>query len=202
MSAKSGRNSGAGSSGIRNAGDMTPSPADTQTASTPARTPIFAAERASTSEQAVAHFRAKLAFETDASDVYAEQQAGTPRFVLVDTRSEVAWAQGRASGAVHLPTARITTDAATLFAPDTKLVVYCWSPGCNGGTKAALALSLLGYEVREMIGGFEYWAREGYPVQTDAGAEARLVDPLVGPVSTVASTPASEPGAPGVSCAC
>ncbi|MET1020121.1 MAG: rhodanese-like domain-containing protein [Microterricola sp.] len=170
---------------------MTLSPAQTPPAS------VFGAERASTPEAAALHFRAKLAFETDASDVAAEQRAGTPGFVLVDTRSDVAWAQGRAAGAVHLPTARIAAEAAALFEPGTKLVVYCWSPGCNGGTKAALALSLLGYEVREMIGGFEYWAREGYPVQTDDGVRARLVDPLVGP----ASGSAAEAGA-GVSCAC
>lgn len=177
---------------------MTPSPVQTPPTS------IFGAERAATSEAAALHFRAKLAFETDASDVYAEMQSaeqrgtaerGAPSFVLVDTRSDAAWAQGRAAGAVHLPTARIAAEAGALFAPGTKLVVYCWSPGCNGGTKAALALSLLGYEVREMIGGFEYWAREGYPVQTDAGTAARPVDPLVGPAS------GSTAGA-GVSCAC
>lgn len=149
--------------------------------STASHTPMFGAERASTAEQAVAHFRAKLAFETDASDVFVEQQAPTASFVLVDTRSDAAWAQGRAVGAVHLPTARIASEAAELFAPGTNLVVYCWSPGCNGSTKAALALALLGYEVREMIGGFEYWAREGYPVETDSGVNSHAVDPLVGP---------------------
>lgn len=164
--------------------------ADSTTATGPARAPLFGAERASSSEQAVAHFRAKLAFETDASDVYAEQQAASQSFVLIDTRSDAAWAQGRAVGAVHLPTARIAAEAPGLFAPGTNLVVYCWSPGCNGSTKAALTLALLGYEVREMIGGFEYWAREGYPVQTDAGVSTHSVDPLVGPAQA------------GVSCAC
>lgn len=151
---------------------------------------MFGAVRASTSEHAIAHFRAKLAFETDASDVYAEQQSGEPSFVLVDTRSDAAWAQGHALQAIHLPTARIAAEASALFEAGTNIVVYCWSPGCNGSTKAALALALLGYEVREMIGGFEYWAREGYPVQTDAGVSSRAVDPLVGP------------SAAGVSCDC
>lgn len=162
----------------------------TATATQTSAAPMFGAERASTREEAVAHFRAKLAFETDASDVYAEQQAGSPSFVLVDTRSDAAWAQGRAVGAVHLPTARITAEAEALFEPGASIVVYCWSPGCNGSTKAALALTLLGFEVREMIGGFEYWAREGYPVQTDASTSTRVVDPLVGPSEA------------GVSCAC
>lgn len=158
--------------------------------------PIFGAEPAAGRDEAIAHFRAKLAFETDASDVYAELSAGTASFVLVDTRSEAAWAQGRAAGAIHLPTARIAGEAEALFPPGTNIVVYCWSPGCNGSTKAALALALQGYPVREMIGGFEYWAREGYPVQTDAGTAARAVDELVGPVVAPGA------GADGIRCDC
>ena len=50
------------------------------------------------------------------------------------------------------------------FEPGTEFVVYCWGPGCNGATRAGLIISELGYAVKEMIGGFEYWAREGLPV--------------------------------------
>jgi len=38
--------------------------------------------------------------------------------------------------------------------------------------------------VREMIGGFEYWAREGLPVDTDRGVGTREPDPLTVAVST------------------
>lgn len=34
--------------------------------------------------------------------------------------------------------------------------------------------------VREMIGGFEYWVREGYPVEDHAGVHRRPVEPLTG----------------------
>ncbi|WP_029150134.1 rhodanese-like domain-containing protein [Microbacterium indicum] len=128
-----------------------------------------------------AHYRAKLRFETDAADVRVAQKAGED-FVLVDTRSAEAWAQGRARGAIHLPTREIADRAAAEIPAGTPVVVYCWSPGCNGGDKAALAFAELGYEVRLMIGGFEYWAREGYPVVTDAGETRYPVDPLTGVV--------------------
>jgi rhodanese-related sulfurtransferase len=58
------------------------------------------------------------------------------------------------------------------------VVTYCWGPGCNGATRAALALALLGFRVREMIGGFEYWAREGLAVETAAGRRTPVADPL------------------------
>lgn len=131
----------------------------------------------------VEHFRAKLRFETDPSDVHAALESGDADFVLIDTRGEAAWGQGRIPGAVHLPTADIATRAAELLDPAVPVVTYCWGPGCNGSTRAALALALLGYDVREMIGGFEYWAREGLPVRTDTGTTRRTVDGLTAPLA-------------------
>ena len=138
----------------------------------------------STISEAAQHFAAKLRFETDPSDVRAAQLAGE-RFALIDSRGDAAWAQGRIAGARHLPTASIAERAADVVPQGMPVVVYCWGPGCNGSTRAALAFSLLGYEVREMIGGFEYWAREGLPVEDDNGPVVRAADPLTAPVDSV-----------------
>ncbi|ANF32189.1 sulfurtransferase [Leifsonia xyli] len=137
-----------------------------------------------TTSEAARHFAAKLQFETDPSDVKAAMDAGE-RFVLVDSRGEAAWRQGRVEGAIHLPTSEIADRAPELIAPGTPVVVYCWGPGCNGSTRAALAFSLLGYEVREMIGGFEYWAREGLSVVDDAGPVVRAIDDLTAPLGAI-----------------
>jgi rhodanese-related sulfurtransferase len=133
---------------------------------------------------AIEHFAAKLRYETDPSDVAAALSAGEP-LVLVDTRGHAAWHQGRAVGAIHLPTAEIVERAASEIPSGTPVVVYCWGPGCNGATKAALQFSRLGYEVREMIGGFEYWAREGLSVVDDSGAIVREVDELTSPRAAI-----------------
>jgi rhodanese-related sulfurtransferase len=133
---------------------------------------------------AAEHFAAKLRFETDPVDV-ANARAAGERFVLVDTRGHAAWHQGRIPFAVHLPTAEIDERAPAEIPLDAPVVVYCWGPGCNGSTRAALRFSLLGYEVREMIGGFEYWARDGFEVVDDAGPVSRAPDALTGPVGEV-----------------
>lgn len=125
------------------------------------------------------YFAAKLASETDASDLYARQKAGEA-VVVIDVRSEAAWAQGRVAGAIHMHYSTIATRAPLEIPAGTDVVVYCWSPGCNAGAKGALEFAKLGYPVREMIGGFEYWAREGYPVQDADGIHRRPVDPLTG----------------------
>lgn len=124
-------------------------------------------------------FAAKLACETDASDVHAALKAGDD-LVVIDVRSDEAWAQGRVAGAVHMHYSEIATRAPQEIPADADVVVYCWSPGCNAGAKGALEFAKLGYRVREMIGGFEYWVREGYPVQDADGIHRRPVDPLTG----------------------
>ena len=127
---------------------------------------------------AIAYFSAKLELETDASDVYAAQKAGDP-FVLVDVRGDEAWAQGRIQGAIHMPYRQIAQRAPGELDPAVPVVVYCWSPGCNAGTKGALEFAKLGYSVREMIGGYEYWVREGQPFENDQGPCERVFDPTV-----------------------
>jgi rhodanese-related sulfurtransferase len=127
---------------------------------------------------ALSYFSAKLSLETDPSDVYEAQQAGEP-VVLIDVRSEEAWRQGRVRGAIHMPYREIAERAPLELDPAVPVVVYCWSPGCNAGAKGALEFAKLGYSVREMIGGYEYWMREGQPVENDEGPLPRVFDPLV-----------------------
>ncbi|WP_328722997.1 rhodanese-like domain-containing protein [Streptomyces sp. NBC_00247] len=132
---------------------------------------------------AAAHFAASLAFHADVSDVAAALNLGAgPGITVLDCRSAAAWDQGHVPGAVHLPTALIPEQAARLLDPAVPVVAYCWGPGCDGATRAALALAGLGYRVKEMRGGFEYWVREGFDFETVRGTERRAPDPLTAPV--------------------
>ncbi|MGW0780259.1 rhodanese-like domain-containing protein [Streptomyces sp. NPDC002913] len=131
---------------------------------------------------AAAYFGASLAFHADVSDVAAVLEGDAdPGFVVLDSRSTASWEQGHVPGAVHLPTALIAEQARDLLDPAVPVVTYCWGPGCNGATRAALALAELGYQVKEMLGGFEYWVREGFAFETWEGSERRPSDPLTAP---------------------
>ena len=116
-------------------------------------------------EVAARHFAAKLAVETDPADVHADLAKGAPRFVLVDTRSPQAYAEGHLPGAISLPHRRIDAASTASLPRDRILVAYCTGPGCNASTRGALRLAELGFQVKELIGGIEYWQREGYPVE-------------------------------------
>ncbi|MDQ0994729.1 rhodanese-like domain-containing protein [Streptomyces sp. V3I7] len=135
--------------------------------------------------EAATFFAARLAFQADVSDVRASLDSGDPGFVLVDSRGSAGWQQGHVPGAVHLPTADIPTRAASLLDPRIPVITYCWGPGCDGATRAALALAQLGYRVKEMIGGIEYWIREGFPVESLTGTEQREADPLTAPIGSI-----------------
>ena len=130
---------------------------------------LVAETPAAESADAQRFFSAKLRYETDCYDVHADLENGAADFVVIDVRSAEAYAAKHVPGALNIPHARMTAERMAEFAPDTLFVVYCWGPGCNGATKAAVKLSALGYAVKEMIGGIEYYAeREGYPVESGA----------------------------------
>jgi rhodanese-related sulfurtransferase len=150
--------------------------------------PVSAVNRISAAapEIAAEHFRRRLAFEADVSDVHHDLEAGIGDFVVVDTRSDAAWAQGHIAGAVHLPTDSIPYSATESIDQSKLVVTYCWGPGCNGATRAAHAFATLGYRVKEMLGGYEYWVREGFPVVTAEGTRRTPADPLTAPAGGIA----------------
>jgi rhodanese-related sulfurtransferase len=117
------------------------------------------------------HFAARLELETDPADVWAAVKAGDVDFTLVDARAAGAYRKTHLPGAVSLPHAEITAQTAAAL-PAGLLVTYCWGPACNASTRAAAALAAHGRQVKELIGGLEYWIREGWPTQG-----ARPVDP-------------------------
>jgi rhodanese-related sulfurtransferase len=128
-------------------------------------------------DEAAAFFAARLAHFTDVTDVHAALAAPDPGFVLVDTRGRAAWNQGHVPGAVHLPHTALPGP----LDPGVPVVTYCWGPGCDGATRGALALARAGFRVKEMLGGIEYWIREGLPVETAAGRRRDEPDPLTAP---------------------
>lgn len=111
-----------------------------------------------------AHFAGKLACEADPADVAKAIAAGAADFTLVDCRPAGNYQKAHLPGAVSLPWQEITPETAAGL-PAGLLVTYCWGPSCNAATKGAERLSRFGRPVKEMIGGIEYWIREGHPTE-------------------------------------
>jgi rhodanese-related sulfurtransferase len=125
-------------------------------------------------DSAARHFLARLAVETDPSDVHADLERGVSRIIVVDARAPQHYAACHIPEATNLPHRTITRETTAHLPLDACVVTYCWGPGCNAATKAAARLAALGFQVKEMIGGIEYWRREGYTVAGSMGNEAPL----------------------------
>jgi rhodanese-related sulfurtransferase len=44
-------------------------------------------------------------------------------------------------------------------------VVYCDGIGCNASTKGAYKLAGLGFRVKELLGGLDWWRRDGHAIE-------------------------------------
>jgi rhodanese-related sulfurtransferase len=120
------------------------------------------------------HYLARLAVATDVSDVVHDLIRGTGKLLILDVRSPADYELCHVPGAINLPHRQINAASTGAFDKDAMLVTYCWGPGCNASTKAAAKLARLGFSVKEMIGGLEYWWLAGCPVERKPGTEAPL----------------------------
>jgi len=111
------------------------------------------------------HFAMKLELETDPADVFVALQNGDDTLVIIDARSAESYAKAHVPGAINFPYRTMNNETTASLARDKTYVTYCDGTGCNASTKAALRLSELGFKVKEMIGGLDWWTRvDGYPV--------------------------------------
>jgi len=113
------------------------------------------------------HYKSKLDFEMDSYDVYEALGNGEP-IVVVDGRSAEAHATEHIPGSLSLPHRTISADSTASLDRSPTYVCYCDGIGCNASTKTALKLLMLGFEVRELIGGLDWWKRDGHPTESAA----------------------------------
>jgi len=107
----------------------------------------------------------KLRFHTDAWDLSVDLKAKHPLIVVIDARSRDAYAQAHIPGAVSFPHREMTRAWTRHLDPDKVYVVYCDGIGCNASTKGAYKLSQLGFRAKELLGGLDWWRRDGHPIE-------------------------------------
>ena len=119
------------------------------------------------------HYRQKLDYEIDAWDLNAALVA-EERVVAVDARSPEAFAAEHVPGAINLPHRTMTAETLADLSRDVLYVSYCDGIGCNASTKGALHLTRLGFRVKELMGGLDWWKRDGYPTEGEQAAACGL----------------------------
>jgi rhodanese-related sulfurtransferase len=107
------------------------------------------------------HYQRKLAYEMDSWDLTVAIREGQ-NVIVVDGRSSQAYEQEHIPGALSLCHKDICFNQVTGLDKGALYICYCDGIGCNASTKTAMKLMTLGFEVRELIGGMDWWKRDGY----------------------------------------
>jgi len=116
----------------------------------------------------VAHYERKLEFEIDSWDLWDAVRSGED-IVVVDARGADSYAKEHIPGAISFPHRTMNAESAEKLRRNCLYVTYCDGIGCNASTKGALKLGRLGFRVKEMIGGLDWWKRDGYPTEGEQG---------------------------------
>ncbi|MDR3430152.1 rhodanese-like domain-containing protein [Silvimonas sp.] len=110
------------------------------------------------------YYSRKLQYEIDAADLMHILKTGK-KVVIVDARSPEAFLNEHIPGAISFPHRQMYEHTTDVLARDVLYVTYCDGIGCNASTKGALQLARLGFEVRELIGGLDWFKRDGYATE-------------------------------------
>jgi rhodanese-related sulfurtransferase len=110
------------------------------------------------------HYSDKLAYEIDSWDLKVAIECGE-KIVVIDARSPEAFSKEHIPGAISLPYRTMTEATTDSIDKSALVVIYCDGIGCNASTKGALNMTRLGFRVKELMGGLDWWKRDGHPTK-------------------------------------
>ena len=109
-------------------------------------------------------YQNKLAYEMDPSDLYAGFESGAD-LIAVDTRQPFGFKKEHIPTAINLPHREMTVESTKHLDKTKTYVCYCDGIGCNASIKGALKMTNLGFKVKELMGGIEWWKFDGYATE-------------------------------------
>jgi rhodanese-related sulfurtransferase len=115
------------------------------------------------------HYEDKLEYEIDSWDLH-QAILNKEKIIVLDVRSHEAFVNEHIPVAISFSHKTITEDSVKNLDLTYTYVTYCDGIGCNASTKGAYKLSKLGVKVKELIGGIEWWKRDGYQTEGVFGA--------------------------------
>lgn len=116
----------------------------------------------------------KLAYEMDPSDLWDVLESEED-VVALDTRQAFGYKKEHIPTSINLPHRKMNEESTKHLDKTKTYVCYCDGIGCNASTKGALNMARLGFKVKELMGGIEWWKFDGYATEgTDAVKGAQM----------------------------
>ena len=95
---------------------------------------------------------------------FVRRSQGLAAIVVIDARCRGAYIAGHIPGAVCFPHREMNSETTARLNRGKVYVVYCDGIGCNASTKGADKRARLGFRAKELLGGLDWWRRDGHPV--------------------------------------
>lgn len=124
-------------------------------------------------EAQIKHYENKLAFEWDSSDLFTALNNGE-NVIVIDPRKAFGFEAEHIPNAINIPHREMTVESTKHLDKEVLYVTYCDGIGCNASTKGALNMAKLGFKVKELIGGIEWWKLGGYATEGTKGFQTGL----------------------------
>jgi rhodanese-related sulfurtransferase len=125
-------------------------------------------------EAQIKFYQDKLDFEMDPSDLFEGLERGE-RLVPIDTRRTPGFETEHIPGAIHMPHREMTAESTKHLDRTLTYVCYCTGIGCNASTRGALKMTKLGFKVKELIGGIEWWKQDGYATEGENSVPGKKI---------------------------
>lgn len=119
------------------------------------------------------HYQDKLNYEIDSADLanLFEEENLEKKIVVIDARKAEAYDKEHIPGAISFPHVTMDKESVKSLSRNAIYVTYCDGIGCNASTKGALKMTELGFDVKELMGGLDWWKRDGYSTEGISGVK-------------------------------
>lgn len=124
-------------------------------------------------EEQIKFYENKLAFEMDPSDLFDALNNGE-KVIAIDARKAFGFEAEHIPNAINIPHREMSSETTAHLDKEVLYVTYCDGIGCNASTKGALNMTKLGFKVKELIGGIEWWKFDGYATGGTQGNKGGL----------------------------
>jgi rhodanese-related sulfurtransferase len=120
------------------------------------------------------YYRNKLEYEMDSFDLFNALEKGE-NVVPIDTRKPFGFNKEHIPNAINIPHREMNSETTKHLDRSKTYVCYCDGIGCNASTWGALKMTKLGFKVKELIGGIEWWKFDGYATEGTEKSEGLIV---------------------------
>ena len=125
-------------------------------------------------QEQIEYYSDKLKYEIDSWDLYNSLEK-EDKVIVIDARSYEAHGIEHIPKALNIPHKTMNESSTKELDKSYLYVTYCDGIGCNASTKGALQMAQLGFKVKELLGGLDWWKRDGYETSGDNATQGQKI---------------------------